>query len=302
MSAGHTRTMRLSQTARAKINLNLHVTGRNADGYHLLDSVVVFADLGDELVLTRARQTMLQIRGPFGAGLETGRDNLILAAFDRLNTLMGGSLEPAGFELVKNLPVASGIGGGSADAAAALRGLIDLYNLQISQPDLKRIALSIGADVPVCLASKPVRMSGIGEHLAALENLPPFDAVLVNPGVGVSTRAIFENLAITPGKSAFAALPDIPADRDEKSWLQWLMETRNDLQKTAEQVEPVITQVIAALRQTPSCHLARMSGSGATCFALYANGRDAHNAAQVLTTQHPKWWVRAVRLGGSVKT
>lgn len=284
------------QFAPAKINLNLHVTGKTPQGYHLLDSVVVFADFGDELALSRATQTQLAISGPFSAGLQTQSNNLVIDAYDKLARELQVPLEPVRFDLRKNLPVASGIGGGSADAAAALRGLISLFDLEVSNSDLESLSLSLGADVPVCLAGRPVRMSGIGEKLQPIHKIPQFDAILVNPGIGVSTAAIFESLALKEDGEAFAALPTLPAATDKAAWIDWLKETKNDLQSAAQKLAPPINDVLEALQNTPSCQLARMSGSGATCFGLYPSASHAQTAARSLAVDHPDWWVQAVKL------
>lgn len=297
MTQTQTGTEAAKQFAPAKINLNLHVTGKTRHGYHLLDSVVVFADFGDELILSQAARTDLEISGPFSAGLQTGTSNLVISAYDKLNDALASRLQPVHFNLRKNLPIASGIGGGSADAAAALRGLISFYNLKISDGDLESLALSLGADVPVCLAGRPVRMSGIGEKLEPIHNMPRFDAVLVNPGIGVSTTAIFESLALSPDGEAFTALPKLPAAPDQSAWIDWLKETRNDLQSSAQQLASPINDVLNALQNTASCQLARMSGSGATCFGLYSGAAQAQAAARKLAMDYPNWWVQTVKLG-----
>lgn len=288
------RSLRLA--APAKVNLNLHVTGRQADGYHLLESTVVFADFGDEIVLSPASDTTLEVTGAFAAGLETGNDNLVVAAYERLNRLVGGTLAPVHITLEKKLPVASGIGGGSSDAAATLNGLIRQFDLTIDTAGLQALALSLGADVPVCLSARSVIMSGIGERLLPIKKMPEFHAVLVNPGVGVSTAKIFDSLAIEPGQSAFAALPALPTGCEQSRWLDWLAQTRNDLQPIACELEPSIARVLAGLRDTASCQLARMSGSGATCFGLYNSRNEARAAARAIATKNPHWWVQSARL------
>jgi len=282
--------------ARAKINLALHVTGRRGDGYHLLDSLVVFADIGDLLHIAPAQQTGLDIVGPFGDGLRVESDNLVLQAFHSLSNALQHSLSCTDFRLEKNLPVSSGIGGGSADAAAALNGLVDLWQVDIDRNELAKIALTLGADVPVCLAGNNCRMQGIGEDLTAVD-FPRMDCVLINPGVGVSTPEVFKELALPIDRPAFAPLSDLPDGKQISGWIEWLAASRNDLQDAAIKLTPVIEQTLAALEQTGSCQLARMSGSGATCFGLFANGDDARKAAETIASDHPDWWVVATQVG-----
>lgn len=269
------------ELAPAKINLTLHVTGQRADGYHLLDSLVVFADVGDRLTLRRADRPALTVTGPMAAGVPVGPENLVLRAAAR----MGVDLE---IGLEKHLPSAAGIGGGSSDAAAVLRGAVALV------PGLHLPAdqgLSLGADVPVCLMARAARMRGIGEVVAPVEGVPPLHAVLVNPGVSVSTAVIFRSLA----RKDNAAMPDVlPRWADAGDLAAWLAGQRNDMQDAAVAAAPVVGEVIAAIGATAGCLLARMSGSGATCFGLYADADAAARAADALT--RPGWWVRAARL------
>lgn len=283
----------VEQDAKAKINLALHVTGRRADGYHLLDSLVVFADCGDKLELASAGETSLHITGPFSDGLQVDDDNLVLRAYAKLSNSLSTPLPPTAFHLTKNLPVSSGIGGGSADAAAALNGLVELWQLNIDQHTLCEIALSLGADVPVCLNSQTCRMGGVGEILTAVDNFTPIDCVLVNPGVSVSTPAVFGKLALAIDKAAFAGLPETPTN----DFIGWLGETRNDLQNAATNLSPEIAHTISALEQTPDCQMARMSGSGATCFGLFSTTEAANEAADQITKKHSAWWVVATRVG-----
>ncbi|MDM7463057.1 MAG: 4-(cytidine 5'-diphospho)-2-C-methyl-D-erythritol kinase [Tepidimonas taiwanensis] len=259
----------MDQIARAKINLALHVTGRRDDGYHLLDSLVVFADFGDLLRLVPGALS-LTIDGPFGAALAADDDNLCL----RAARLAGGA---AAIRLTKNLPVASGIGGGSADAAAVLRGLAAMGHA--IPPGVERL----GADVPVCVASRPVRMRGIGEVLDPVPPFPPLWVVLVNPGVAVSTPAVFKALESRDNPP----LPT-PVWETADSLLGWLARCRNDLEPPARRLVPQIDETLAALRDSGAA-LARMSGSGATCFGLYRNAKAARDAAKALA--RPGWWV-----------
>jgi len=266
----------------AKVNLYLHVTGKRPDGYHLLDSLAVFPAIGDVLSVEPAETLSLAITGPFGATLAAEPDNLVLRAARLLNPNGGAALK-----LEKNLPVASGIGGGSADAAAALRLLAMHWKLKTPLHDL---AASLGADIPVCLASRATRMSGIGEILRPAPALPPFGIVLVNPGVAVATPAVFRARAGT-----FSPEADLP-----ESWVtaaamvETLAKLTNDLEPPAIALAPVIGDVLAALRALPNCLLARMSGSGATCFAIFATASEAATAAALIT--QPGWW----RWGGGL--
>lgn len=266
-----------SEPAPAKVNLTLHVTGQRADGYHLLDSLVVFAGVGDGV--TVAPGAGLTVTGPFGDQVPTGDDNLVL----RAAALMGG----AAVTLDKRLPVASGVGGGSSDAAAVLRALARLGRVL---PDPAAV-LRLGADVPVCLtAPAPMRMAGIGEVLTPAPPLPPAHLVLVNPGVPVPTAAVFRALARRDNAPMPATLP---ACRDAAELAAFLHGCRNDLEPPARQVAPIIDRVLADLAATPGCLLARMSGSGATCFGLYASAKDAHDARAQIAAAHPDWWTAA---------
>ncbi len=269
------------EIAAAKVNLCLHVTGQRHDGYHLLDSLVVFASVGDRLTIESADDLDLTISGPQAANLPVSDDNLIL----RAARAFGGG-RGAAIRLEKHLPVASGIGGGSADAAAALRGLSRLWGLPL--PDAATV-LGLGADVPVCLISRAVRMTGIGETLTPIPPLPPAHLVLVNPGVGVSTPAVFRALPSKtnpplPAPPRFASLPDV---------VRWLVDQRNDLEPPALSLAPEIATAKSALAAQPGCLLARMSGSGATCFGLFETAAKAETAAESLRRNHPNWWVAA---------
>lgn len=266
--------------APAKVNLALHVTGRRADGYHLLDSLVAFPRIGDSLEARPAADWSLAIDGPFAAGLEAGPDNLVLRA---------AALFPPGpalaLRLTKALPVASGIGGGSADAAAALRLIARSRGTALPAP---AAVLGLGADVPVCLAGAPARMSGIGEVLTPLA-LPPASLVLVNPGVPVPTGAVFARLASRDNPP----LAPIPAFADAPALAGYLAAQRNDLEPPARAVAPVVGEVVTALGQASGCLLARMSGSGATCFGLFATAARAEAAAADIRRRSPEWWVAA---------
>ena len=278
----------ITEFAHAKINLCLHVTGQRSDGYHLLDSLVVFAGIGDGLRATPAAELRLTIDGPFAAEVPAGADNLVLRAA-KLVADQGVALH-----LTKRLPPASGIGGGSADAAAAIRVVLRLQamagRLAAMTPDVAQQIAALGADVPVCLASHPARMRGIGEQLDWLPPLPELHVVLANPRVEVATPAMFKALA----QKDNPPLPEtLPHWESPAALADWLRATRNDLQAPAMAAQPVIGAVLAALEALPEALLARMSGSGATCFALFAKEDQALDAAETLRAAHPGWWVAA---------
>jgi 4-diphosphocytidyl-2-C-methyl-D-erythritol kinase len=271
-----------AELAPAKVNLALHVTGRRADGYHLLDSLVVFPRVGDLLEAEAASGLSLSIDGAFARDLGTGPDNLVLSA---ALLLRGGAPRGAALRLVKSLPVASGIGGGSADAAAALRLLARLWGLPLPPADA---VLGLGADVPVCLDGRSCRMRGIGEEIAPV-SLPPCWLVLVNPGLAVSTPAVFAALACRDNPP----MPDTPSLPDAAALADYLATLRNDLEAPATEASPPVAEVLAALASTPGCRIARMSGSGATCFGLFLAEAPALVAAEALRRARPGWWVAA---------
>ncbi|MEI4473106.1 4-(cytidine 5'-diphospho)-2-C-methyl-D-erythritol kinase [Frigidibacter sp. MR17.24] len=270
--------------APAKINLALHVTGRRGDGYHLLDSLVVFAGVGDRLSAAPADRLSLRVSGPRAEGVPTGPENLVLRAARLLDPARGAALT-----LDKRLPAMAGIGGGSSDAAAALRLLSDLWGLAL--PAAADTA-ALGADVPVCLDPVPQRMRGIGERLAPLPALPPVWTVLVNPGVPVATPEIFRRLA-SPDNPGLGA---VPRCADAAALAGWLRGLRNDLQPAAEALAPQVSTACGALAAQPGCLLSRMSGSGATCFGLFATTATADAAAASLSAAEPGWWVAAAPL------
>lgn len=274
--------MAIEALARAKINLALHVTGRRSDGYHLLDSLVAFAALGDRISVVRASGLSLTISGPFASELSQ-TDNLVLKAARALHPTLGARIT-----LEKNLPLASGIGGGSADAAATLHALSRLWSLPLPTPET---VLALGADVPVCLTGQPARMQGIGDDVTRV-HLPPAGLLLINPGVALSTATVFQAMAARSNPP----LPDLPAFPSAQSLATWLIAQRNDLQTPALALAPVIGETLAALAQTPDALLTRMSGSGATCFALYPDAAAAQFAAAQLRAIHPNWWITATSL------
>lgn len=274
----------IREFAPAKINLALHVLGRRADGYHELDSVVAFAGVGDDLVLEAARETVLTVDGPFAQAVPIKHDNLVLKAYAALSAIH--ALPPVAFHLTKNLPVASGIGGGSADAAAALRGLIALHGIKMDPASLQSVALSLGADVPVCLHGKACRMQGVGEQISELETVAAAAILLVNPLQACGTADVFRAMTLQPGDTAGTALnPQLPR--------QW----RNDMTVAACRVLPVIETVLQTLQDLPHTRAVRMSGSGATCFATFDSVEHAQMAQTKMQSSHPAWWVAAARLG-----
>jgi 4-diphosphocytidyl-2-C-methyl-D-erythritol kinase len=273
----------LQEAAPAKINLTLHVTGRRADGYHRLDSLVAFAGVGDLVEATPAPGLSLALRGR-AEGIPAGDDNLVLRAA-RLMQARAPAAPGARLVLEKRLPPASGLGGGSADAAAALRLLARLWGVALPSADE---ALALGADVPVCLSGRPVRMGGIGERLATCPPLPPAWVVLANPGVETPTAAVFAALATRDNPPMPAALP---AWADTADLAGWIAGQRNDLEGPARMLFPVIGAVLEAIAAQPGCLVARMSGSGASCFGLFAGPDLAAAAARRLSEARPAWWV-----------
>ena len=279
--------MPIVEEARAKVNLALHVTGRRPDGYHELDMLVAFADVGDSVTLATSDTDGFVIDGPMAKGLSTEADNLVLRALRGFRELTGRT-EPLSVRLTKRLPVASGIGGGSADAAATLRGLCRLHGVPDNHRALVDLALSLGADVPMCLAGRPARVTGIGERIAPTAGRLEFGLLLVNPRVGVSTPAVFRALERrdNPG------LPDLPYFETLDHLSAFLTEkTRNDLEAPARAIAPVISDVLSALWSLPGVRLARMSGSGATCFGLFADRSTAEAARARLAAKRLNWWV-----------
>ncbi|HUR42701.1 MAG TPA: 4-(cytidine 5'-diphospho)-2-C-methyl-D-erythritol kinase [Aestuariivirga sp.] len=277
-----------TEFAPAKINLALHVLGRRADGFHEIDSIVAFAEVGDELHFETAARFSITASGPFAHLLPVSENNIIFAAWKavaRIASERAVRLPPVSVRLIKNLPVASGIGGGSADAAAAMRGFLRIAGMEKIDADVERAALSLGADVPVCLLSTACRMQGIGERITPLENFKPLAAVLVNPLIPVETSAVFQKLGLAIGAKQGMERSDLS---DAKTW-------SNDLTPPAAVLFPAIADVIAALEKQRGLRFARMSGSGATCFGVFENLETARTAAEkILASQH--WWVRKVTL------
>jgi 4-diphosphocytidyl-2-C-methyl-D-erythritol kinase len=287
----------LIDEGRAKVNLTLRVVGRRVDGYHDLESVVAFADCADRLSLTPGPKLNLTTTGPLAQACGETSDNLVFKAAKLLGERVP-ALKRGEFVLDKTLPVAAGIGGGSADAAAALRLLARANNLAVDDARLIEVAKLTGADVPVCLNSRACVMTGVGETLLPLA-LPVMPCVMVNPRVPVATKDVFQALGLRNGELLVGASdvlqavdwPEVGASLED--WVEALAAGTNDLEAPAMRIQPVIGEVIAALNATNGAWLARMSGSGATCFAIYENTADAQRAAQKIQLDHPGWWVHA---------
>jgi len=287
----------LSDQGRAKVNLSLRVIGRRVDGYHDLESVVAFADCADRLTLDPGPELSLTTTGPLAQACGDTSDNLVLKAARLLSERVPG-LKTGAFALEKLLPVAAGIGGGSADAAAALRLLARLNGLALDDERLLDVALATGADVPVCLNSHACDMTGVGESLLPL-NLPKLPCVMVNPCVPVATKDVFTALGLRNGELLVGATAVIesPAWPDGGAtvadWIDALAIVPNDLEAPAIRIQPLIGDVLSALDSSDGVLLSRMSGSGATCFAIYGDDTNAHRAAEKIRRDHADWWVHA---------
>ena len=282
----------LVEKAPAKINLTLRVLGRRADGYHRLESLVAFADLADTLSLQPGGDAALDITGPFAAACGPVAGNLVLKALAALRERVAG-LNAGRFVLEKNIPVAAGLGGGSADAAAALRLLARGNGLALDDARLATAAPTVGADVPVCLESHARIICGVGEELSAALELPPLAALLVNPGVPLATRDVFARFAgKQDGRTSLAGVP-----RERVALIEWLGAHGNDLTPSAIACAPVTADVLQTLGALPGARLARMSGSGPTCFALFASAAEAAAVARLLQAERKDWWVYPTTLG-----
>lgn len=282
--------------APAKLNLYLHVLGRRADGYHLLDSLVAFAALGDTVSVRPAGRLTVSVSGPFGAALADEPDNLVLRAARRLaeaKAVRAG----AAIELVKRLPVSAGLGGGSSDAAAALRAFDRLWGLGMEGVELNQLARDLGADVPVCIAGRASFVGGIGAAVEPAPALPQAALVLANPGVPLATKEVYA--AHRSAGSEPARFREAPRDTAHLAAL--LAARRNDLTEPAQALVPAIGTVLEALAGKPGCLLARMSGSGPTCFGLFADAAAAERAAKALAANHPDWWLKPTALIGDVR-
>ncbi len=285
----------IEEIAPAKINLCLHVTGQRADGYHLLESIVTFTTFGDRLTFAHAEADSFEVSGPFGAFVPTSaageQANLVLRARDLLRKALAArsiDTQPVAIHLEKNLPVAAGIGGGSADAAAALKGLLRYWNASLPAAEISALGLMLGADVPMCLVSTPLIATGIGEGLVPLPALPAFAVLLGNPLVGVATPEVFRLLTCKNNR---------PTETVEGDWMATLRGLRNDLEPAARSLVPEIRQISSMIDAEGSL-LTRMSGSGATCFGLFPSMSAARKAADNLTLQRPDWYFKAAETVG----
>jgi 4-diphosphocytidyl-2-C-methyl-D-erythritol kinase len=285
------------ETAPAKVNLTLRVLGRRADGYHELESLVAFAEVGDRLRFVPGGELTLAVRGPSAAHAGEAADNLVLKAARALASRVAG-IGLGDFDLDKRLPVAAGLGGGSADAAAALRLLARANNIPADDGRLYDAARVTGADVPVCLDPRPRLMRGIGEILSAPLKLPALPVLLANPGVALPTKSVFANWRRAGAQVLTLDVASVVKITSREEYLQLLATQANDLESAAVAVEPVVAEVLAALGTLTGCRLARMSGSGATCFALFSSAAAAIEAAKALSGKYPQWWVRPSALGG----
>jgi 4-diphosphocytidyl-2-C-methyl-D-erythritol kinase len=281
----------LLETAPAKINLTLRVLGHRADGYHQLESLVAFADVADTLTLQPDAEDGLEVTGPFAGSSGPAAENLVLKALVAARKHIAG-LKAGHFLLEKKIPVAAGLGGGSADAAAALRLVARTNGLGVDDPRLMAVALAIGADVPVCFGSRARIMRGVGELLSEPIELPVLPAVLVNPRVPLATRDVFGKLAVARSGSDLA---DVPREFD--ALIEFLKEHGNDLTLAANACAPVVSEMLGALHALPSVRLARMSGSGPTCFAVFGSQREAATAAQKLKDYRKDWWIQSATIG-----
>lgn len=272
--------------APAKINLFLHITGKRDDGYHLLQSVMIFVDVGDEMQFSPHDSLFLDVEGPFAADMPPPHGNLVYRAAQLLaeeyKVPMRGRII-----LRKRLPVASGIAGGSSDAATALSGLAKLWGLPDEKERLRRIGAKLGADVPACIARRPVWAEGVGERVTPLQDMPALHLVLANPMVATPTPEVFRRF-----RARFSAPLQFSGRR--KSMQEWIADLklyRNDLTAAAVEVTPEIRGVLAALGDAPNCHFARLSGSGATCFGVFDHAHAATAAVNKLKQAHPDWWI-----------
>jgi 4-diphosphocytidyl-2-C-methyl-D-erythritol kinase len=282
--------------ALAKVNLTLRVLGRRANGYHDIESLVAFADLNDRLMLKPGAQLELKVTGPLAGAAGEDDENLVLKASRALAARVAG-IRSGAFRLEKNIPVAAGLGGGSADAAAALRLLARTNNIAANDPRLHEAARATGADVPVCLEPRPRLMRGIGDILSAPLPLPRLFALLVNPGVALATKLVFSRWTPSANRAPPTDAAALAKLRNVEQLLHWLARQANDLEAPAIGLAPAIADVLAALRSAAGCQLARMSGSGATCFALFSSAAEAASAANSLRGKFPDWWMNETTLG-----
>jgi 4-diphosphocytidyl-2-C-methyl-D-erythritol kinase len=287
----------LAALAPAKVNLSLRILGRRADGYHELESLVVFAGCGDHLALDAGPSLDLTVSGPTAGQSGAVADNLVLRAAKGLADKIPG-LTVGRFALTKELPAGAGFGGGSADAAAALRLLADTNGLSLDDPRLVAVARATGADVPVCLDPRPRVMRGIGDILSPPLALPKLGIIIVHPGIAMPTPPVFKALGLTPGERCAAGTASGPVPDEREALLAWLTGERNDLEPPAISIAPAIADVIRAIAALPGCRLARMSGSGSACFGLFDTEAAAAAAVRDLAAAHPGWWAQASSIGG----
>ena len=281
----------IKASAPAKVNLTLHVTGQRGDGYHLLDSLVVFADVADQLTATTAPDMRMSVSGPFSPGVPSDHTNLIMRAAETLRAVRGVKLGAA-LALEKHLPHAAGIGSGSSDAAATLAMLAELWRVAPLPATAPEVA-ALGADVPVCVgAPRPARMSGIGDVLSPVASLPDCALVLVRPPVDVPTPEVFKRLGTKDG----SPMSQLREGLDYEGFVRWLMAQRNDLQTPAEAIAPEITEAIARLKSLPAVSVVGMSGSGATCFAVVKDMATARHVARIVQVARMEWWVAPAAL------
>lgn len=293
--------MAFREIAPAKINLALHVTGRRDDGYHLLETVVTFSEAGDVVTVDSAREDSFAMTGRFSQGLSReagGSDgNLVLRARDALRAALaeeGLGAQPVAIHLEKNLPVASGIGGGSADAAATLRALLRHWHARPAAATLDRLALKLGADIPMCLVGNPLMATGVGENITLLPGMPSFHCILANPLQPVSTPQVFQRLT----EKNNPAIGPLPALTGLSDWLGWLGGLRNDLEPPARQLQSRIAELSGLMKDTGAA-LVRMSGSGASCFALYETETQARESLERLSSARPQWFFMQTRTVGT---
>jgi 4-diphosphocytidyl-2-C-methyl-D-erythritol kinase len=286
----------LIERAPAKINLTLHIPRRREDGWHELESLVVFAGAADALSLAPGDAFSLNVDGPTAGAAGPDDDNLVARAARALTERVPG-LRTGAFQLTKRLPVAAGMGGGSSDAAAALRLLARANDLRLDDARVMEAAMETGSDVPVCLRAQARMMRGRGDVLGPLMKLPPLFAVLVNPGVPLETRSVFARIGLNPGElHGFGKHPDIADAPEREALFAALRRARNDMEDAASVLAPIVSHCLAVLSAARGVKLARMSGSGATCFALFDTCRAAATTAKVIRRDHPEWWVKATVL------
>jgi 4-diphosphocytidyl-2-C-methyl-D-erythritol kinase len=285
----------LAERALAKVNLTLRILGKRADGYHELESLVVFARVADRLTLRAGEGLALRVHGPNATHAGPTADNLVLKAAHALS-LRVPALKVGSFSLTKQLPAGAGLGGGSADAGAALRLLARANEIAVDDARVRDAARATGADVPVCLDPRTRIMRGIGEILSQPFELPKLAAVLVHPGIPVATKGVFEALGLAPGeRKAEASVPPMLGDRN--ALLEFLRAHGNDLEPPAMAIQPIVAEVHAAIAALPGCQLARMSGSGSACFGIFDSLHMAQKSARTLAKSRRDWWVRATILG-----